>query len=78
MIFKIDLEKAYNKVSWNFLFDTLDSSWIALIMSCVTNVKTAILGNGETLEELSPGRGLRQGIHYLPTFLLFAWKDSPP
>lgn len=30
-------------------------------MSCVTNFSTAIIWNGEPLEEFSPQRGLRQG-----------------
>lgn len=30
-------------------------------MSCVTSVKIAILWNWETLDEFTPGRGLRQG-----------------
>ncbi|KAI8563661.1 hypothetical protein RHMOL_Rhmol03G0126400 [Rhododendron molle] len=66
MIFKIDLEKAYDKVSWKFLFDTLNyfqlnANWIALIMSCVSSVQTSILWNGEPLPEFKPNRGLRQG-----------------
>lgn len=47
LIFKIDLEKAYDKVSWKFLFDTLtyfqfNASWIALIMNYVSSVKSSI------------------------------------
>lgn len=70
ILLKIDLEKAYDKISWNFLLDTLiffnlDPSWTALIMSCVmscvSSVKTAIIWNGEVLDDFSPGRGLRQG-----------------
>lgn len=66
ILLKIDLEKAYDKISWKFLLDTLlffnlDPSLTALIMSCITSVKTAILWNGEPLEEFSPGRGIRQG-----------------
>lgn len=66
MVFKIDLEKAYDKISWRFLEDTLcyfkfNDSWIELIMSCVSSVSTAILWNGEPLTEFSPQRGLRQG-----------------
>lgn len=53
-------------VSWKFLHDTLiffnlNASWVNLIMSCVSNVKTSILWNGESLSEFSPSRGLRQG-----------------
>lgn len=66
MIFKIDLEKAYDKISWKFLKDTLQyfnfsDLWIDLIMNCVSNVSTSIIWNGEPLPEFSPQRGLRQG-----------------
>ena len=63
---KIDLEKAYDKISWDFLKQTLeefnfDNNLIDLIMCCVTNVTTAIIWNEEPLEEFKPKRGLRQG-----------------
>lgn len=66
IILKIDLEKAYDKISWKFLLDTLiffnlNPSWTALIMDCVSSVSTSILWNGEALENFTPGRGLRQG-----------------
>lgn len=43
MVFKIDLEKAYDKISWAFLEETLrffklNDTWISLIMECVSNV----------------------------------------
>lgn len=48
------------------MFDTLtyfqfNASWIALIMNCVSSVKSSILWNGEPLTEFKPSRGLRQG-----------------
>lgn len=66
ILLKIDLEKAYDKISWKFLLDTLiffnvNPAWTALIMNCVSSVKTSIHWNGEKLEDFSPGRGLRQG-----------------
>lgn len=66
LIFKIDLEKAYDKVSWKFLFDTLNyfnfnATWTAMIVNCVSSVKSSILWNGEPLTEFGPSRGLRQG-----------------
>ncbi|CAL5382784.1 unnamed protein product [Camellia sinensis] len=66
MIFKIDLEKAYDNISWEFLEQTLfefnfDCKFIEMVMNCVTNLSTAILWNGEPLEEFKPSKGLRQG-----------------
>ncbi|CAL5362434.1 unnamed protein product [Camellia sinensis] len=66
MIFKIDLEKAYDRLSWEFIRDTLiefnmNENWIHLIMSCVTNTNSVVLWNGEILEGIKNERGLRQG-----------------
>ncbi|XP_028079594.1 uncharacterized protein LOC114281340 [Camellia sinensis] len=41
IIFKIDLEKAYDRLSWKFVYETLiefgpNMDWINLIMSCIT------------------------------------------
>ncbi|XP_028067839.1 uncharacterized protein LOC114270505 [Camellia sinensis] len=66
LVIKIDLEKVYDKLSWDFLRATLEEfnlnqHWIDLIMSCVAFVSFSILWNGETMNNFSPGRGLRQG-----------------
>lgn len=66
LTFKIDLEKAYDSVSWGFFKDTLalfgfPSKLIDLILGCVSNAKLSILRNGKKLPTFSPGRGLRQG-----------------
>lgn len=64
--FKIDLEKAYDRVSWDFLEYTLGGfafpeSTITLIMWCVKSSSLALLWNGEKLDPFTPTRGLRQG-----------------
>ena len=66
MIFKIDLEKAYDNVSWTFLRDTvlelnLNLSWVELIMNCVTSVNSTILWNREQIRDFHPRKGLPQG-----------------
>lgn len=66
MVLKIDLEKAYDRISWNFLKKVLHNfnfseKTINLIMSCMNNGETTILWNGEKTEAFTPGRGLRQG-----------------
>ncbi|XP_028092237.1 uncharacterized protein LOC114292475 [Camellia sinensis] len=71
MIFKVDLEKAYDNISWNFLRQTLlefhfDEKLVTMIMNCVTSVSTAILWNGEPLDEFKPAKGLRQGDSLSP------------
>ncbi|XP_020999538.1 uncharacterized protein LOC110281546 [Arachis duranensis] len=66
LAFKIDLEKAYNRVDWRFLAHTLKSfdfpiPTINLIMNCVTASSLSILWNGNRLNGFTPSRGLRQG-----------------
>jgi ribonuclease HI len=66
MVFKIDLEKAYDNVSWDFLQSCLvrngfPPATIKLIMYCVTSSSLTILWNGRRLPSFSPTRGLRQG-----------------
>ncbi|KAG8378977.1 hypothetical protein BUALT_Bualt07G0040500 [Buddleja alternifolia] len=66
MVIKIDLEKAYDKVRWDFLEQTLDAfnfprQLINLIMHCVTSSSPQILWNGMALPPLKPKCGLRQG-----------------
>src|ERR1044072_6381284 len=66
IIFKLDLEKAYDSVSWEFLRDTLlffgfPQTTIELIMFCVSSSSLTLLWNGTRLEPFSSSRGLRQG-----------------
>lgn len=66
MIWKIDFDKAYDRISWDFLLESLryfqfNEELIALIMSCVTNIEASIMWNGEPLSPFKPERGLRQG-----------------
>lgn len=46
MVLKIDLEKAYDKLSWGFIWDTLEEvgfeeSWIRNILTCVGTSRMA-------------------------------------
>lgn len=66
MALKVDLEKAYDQVSWAFLFDTLHeeklpANLVNVIMTCVATISMQVLWNGNLTESFTPSRGLRQG-----------------
>ena len=64
MVIKLDLEKAYDRMRWEFIQDTLlqmrlPSQLIAMIMHCVSSCSLNILWNGEPSGAFQPTRGLR-------------------
>jgi hypothetical protein len=66
VIFKIDFEKAYDKVKWSFLQQTLrmkgfSEEWCALIHSCVSGGSVVININDEIRRFFQTKKGLRQG-----------------
>ena len=66
MAIKIDLEKAYDRVRWNFVLKCLDelkipSNVIRIIEWCLSTAKLQVMWDGEKGETFSPSRGLRQG-----------------
>ena len=66
MAIKIDLEKAYDRLKWTFIRDTLSkvklpSNLVEVIMSCITSSSLSIFWNGEPTDYFKPSRGIRQG-----------------
>ncbi|XP_074314431.1 uncharacterized protein LOC141649645 [Silene latifolia] len=66
MAIKIDLEKAYDRLRWSFIYDTLSDMGfprliIDVVMECVSSARMQILWNGEPTEQFTPTRGVRQG-----------------
>ncbi|GJZ86688.1 RNA-directed DNA polymerase, eukaryota, reverse transcriptase zinc-binding domain protein [Tanacetum coccineum] len=66
MIFKVDFEKAFDSVSWDFLdrvmaFMGFGCRWRGWIRGCLKSAKASVLINGSPSYEFSLHRGLRQG-----------------
>lgn len=71
MAFKIDLQKAYDHVKWDYLRGCLEDFGfpqiiVNLIMHCVSSSSLSLIWNGKRLENFSHTRGLRQGDHLSP------------
>lgn len=63
---KIDLEKAYDLLNWDYIFVCLQtfgfsSQRISLIKNCITLVSFSLLTNGSAQGYFKPSRGIRQG-----------------
>nr|POE99947.1 hypothetical protein CFP56_68856 [Quercus suber] len=61
---KLDLEKAYDRLEWDFIRELLEffqilSNLITLIMNMVSSTSFHILWNGSPLPEIVPTRGVR-------------------
>jgi hypothetical protein len=74
VIIKLDFEKAYDKVNWNFLFEVLrqknfPDTWREWIRQCIEGGKVGINLNGERGNFFNTYKGLRQGDPLSP--LLF-------
>ena len=75
VILKIDFEKAYDKVNWSFLQQTLrmkcfSSEWCALIDSFVLGGSVAIKVNDDTGRYFQTKKGFRQGTLYRQYYLI--------
>jgi len=62
---KVDFEKAYDLVRWEFLYDMLlklgfQSKWVKWMRRCLESATVSVLVNGSPTEEFKPTRGLRQ------------------
>ena len=66
MIIKLDLEKAYDSLKWDFVRKNLNfydfpQNFINIVMSLISNVSHQVLFNGDKLKPFFPSRGLRLG-----------------
>ncbi|XP_028105602.1 uncharacterized protein LOC114304658 [Camellia sinensis] len=77
MIIKLDFQKAYDSLNWDFLLSMLvnfgfGGKWVEWIKVCITSARLSVLVNGSPTEEFSPQRGLRQGNSLFPFLFIIA------
>ncbi|GKA11851.1 reverse transcriptase domain-containing protein [Tanacetum coccineum] len=80
LIFKVDFEKAYDSVRWDFLDDVLSKfgfgdKWRKWIQCCLHSSRGSIIINGSPTEEFQFGKGLKQG-DLLSPFLFILIMES--
>jgi hypothetical protein len=71
VILKIDFEKAYDKVNWEFLFDCyrqkgFSNSWLTWIRGVVTGGTLSVKVNDKVGPYFTSYKGVRQGDPFAP------------
>ncbi|PNX89254.1 cysteine-rich receptor-like protein kinase, partial [Trifolium pratense] len=75
LMFKVDFERAYDTVNWNFLEYMMTrmgfaEGWRRWIRACVFQSSMSVLVNGSTTDDFNVGKGLRQGDPLSPFLFL--------
>ncbi|KAH1160582.1 hypothetical protein GYH30_032066 [Glycine max] len=65
MTIKVDLDKAYDCLKWEFVKETLQdigypNNFVQLVWYCMSTTTMSLLWNGEVLDHFSPNIGVRQ------------------
>ena len=71
MVCKLDIEKAYDSISWEFLYQVMGrmgfgSRWLSWIKWCISTASFLVLFNGSLAGFFPSSKGLRQGYPLSP------------
>ncbi|GJY79175.1 RNA-directed DNA polymerase, eukaryota, reverse transcriptase zinc-binding domain protein [Tanacetum coccineum] len=80
LVFKVDFEKAYDLVRWDYLDDILRNfglgdKWRVWIQNCLRSYRGSVIVNGSPTEEFQIYKGLKQGDPLSP-FLFILVMES--
>lgn len=78
MAIKVDLEKAYDRLEWNFIHKVLrafhfPNQMIKLIMSCISTTSISILLMARPWTILTPLEASAKATHYPLTSSSYVW-----
>ena len=79
MAIKLDINKAYDRVEWEFLRNIMlkigfSAKWVDLAMQGMSSSSYSVLINGEPWGFISPSQGIKQGDSLSPYLFLFCVK----
>lgn len=74
-IFKVDFEKAFDTINWEYLDSVMNQMafgrrWCAWINGRLSSVRASVLINGAPIEEFLITRGVRQGDPLSPFLII--------